>query len=306
LIYHFGIYNPLFDVLSVGNGRAKQILCFHNITPAHLVSENARALIGRSFRQLDGFKSVQRFWADSSVNEELLVERGVDRRRIEVIPLAVDRPELTNLESKLNKRLEFLFVGRAVKSKGLLDAIQAFGSLVESGISARLSVAGNLAFSDQSYIEKCKSLVPRLHLDNDVLFLGTVENEQLSALYRKSHILIMPSYHEGFCVPIIEGLRGGCIPVGYSEANLPYIANGFGKLVATGNTCALGDALGVIAEGLRSARTNVHAAKLALDRGATTIPEFDQATKDYVRQFEFERVAEMTIARVKELLIHSM
>src|SRR5690242_10922889 len=37
LIYHFGTYHPFFDTISIGNGRARTIVCFHNITPTAFV-----------------------------------------------------------------------------------------------------------------------------------------------------------------------------------------------------------------------------------------------------------------------------
>jgi hypothetical protein len=34
IIYHFALHNPLFDALLVGNGHARQVVRFHNVTPA--------------------------------------------------------------------------------------------------------------------------------------------------------------------------------------------------------------------------------------------------------------------------------
>ena len=42
---------------------------------------------------------------------------------------------------------------------------------------------------------------------------------------------------------MIEGLRAGCIPIGYASYNLPYIANKLGRMVPTGNVAALTAAL---------------------------------------------------------------
>ena len=74
-------------------------------------------------------------------------------------------------------------------------------------------------------------------------WLGTVDDATWEQLYRRAHILAIPSYHEGFCKPVIEGLRAGCIPVGYASYNLPEIANGLGRMVPTGDVAALTEAL---------------------------------------------------------------
>jgi glycosyltransferase involved in cell wall biosynthesis/SAM-dependent methyltransferase len=302
ILYHFGIYNPFFDALPIGNGHAKQIVRFHNITPPEFVTEEARPLIERSFRQLHNLRHADRIWADSQLNANVLVEHEIDPRKIEVIPLSVEWPELKHLGEKIGKPLQLLFVGRAVQSKGLLDCIEAASTLKQSGTPFTLSVAGNLDFADPVYLERCKHRVQELGLDTSVRFLGTVDAAALASAFERAHVLVMPSYHEGFCVPIVEGFRSGCVPIGYAAGNLPYITSNLGRLVPPGDISALGSALCQIAAELGQSRQDPVGQCITLDRGPTRVEEFDDESKRFVRNFSAQKVHDMQTRRMKRLV----
>src|SRR5262245_23166600 len=56
IVYSFAIYSGLFDAIAIGNGRAKQIVHFHNITPRNFVPQDMQPVVDRSFRQLHQFE----------------------------------------------------------------------------------------------------------------------------------------------------------------------------------------------------------------------------------------------------------
>ena len=241
IIYHFGIYCELFDALIAAKGRARQFVHFHNITPPQFVAPKQRQVIERSFLQVRNLEYADEVWADSHVNAEALETLGIDPTRIQVIPLAVENPTPRTLCGKAPMPLNLLFVGRFVQSKGVLDLVEAV-DLVRRRCTVpfRLRLAGNLEWSDPTYLTSVQDAVTARKLDTNVEILGTVNPEVLEDLYHMSHIFALPSYHEGFCKPVIEALRAGCIPIGYASYNLPAISNGLGHMVPTGDIHALG------------------------------------------------------------------
>ncbi len=294
LIYAFGIYNPLFDALLVGNGHARQIVRFHNITPPELLGPEAGPVIAKSFAQLHVLSCADRIWADSEENAAMLARHGVGVGKTEVLPLAVDWPPPATLASKPKTPVKALYVGRIVPSKGLADLIDALRP--EDGIA--LSVVGNLRFSDAPYLERCRTSARSRGLNDCVRFLGTVDSEELQELYYASHILAIPSYHEGFCKPVIEALRTGCVPVGYASSNLPAITGGLGRLVPERDVAALGSALRELATALRSG------SELPLDVGPLGAADLDAAARRHVETFAFDRLAAMTVFRVRAVAGH--
>ena len=292
LIYHFGIYHSLFDTLPFGNARARRIVRFHNITPAALVAPCSRGVIARSFRQLPLLNCADAVWADSGENASVLAKLGIGEGRVEVLPLAVDWPASGLLVAKPRNVIEALYVGRIVPSKGLRDLLEHWPLKA----SLRLTVVGNAVYSDHDYVALCLAIIADRGLESTVRILGTVSEQRLSRLYRESHILALPSYHEGFCKPVIEALRAGCVPVGYAAAAIPDTCGGLGRLVSPGDANALSAVLQTVACAMQAGRT------LELDAGTMTIPAFDRAAQARAALFTTKRLGPETVARIRALI----
>jgi glycosyltransferase involved in cell wall biosynthesis len=75
-----------------------------------------------------------------------------------------------------------------------------------------------------------------------------LEKQQILA---EADVFVLPTYHEGFCVPVLEALASGCCVVTYDNSNLPAISGGLTSLVSTGDISALAatiaDTLGLVA-----------------------------------------------------------
>ena len=125
--------------------------------------------------------------------------------------------------------------------------------------------------------------------------------EVLEDLYHMSHVLAIPSYHEGFCKPVLEALRAGCIPIGYASYNLPAISNGLGRMVPTGDTQALAVSLAEVMDGVAQSFDSPEEPLLPLDKGRTSACAFDRAAGEYVQTFTFNRVAFATLERIRAL-----
>ena len=302
LVYHFGFFNELYDAMVIGNGRARQAVFFHNITPAEFVVPRIRPGIARSFEQLNHLHYADRLWPVSRVNAELLIELGFDPARIEILPGAVTRPVVATLRDKAPVPVELLFLGRIVPFKGVGDLIEAIVRLRGRPLPAfRLRIVGNLEYSDSAYCETVRRAVATHGLGDIVEFIGTVDDDHRDRLLRAAHILAIPSSHEGFCKPVIEGLRAGCVPVGYAAYNLKYVAEGVCRMVPPGDIAALAEALAEVIGDVSIASVDP-AARLRLDRGRLTTPEFTAAARAVFDQYRSERIAALTREHAARLL----
>ena len=303
IIWHLAIYYELFNAVLIGNGKARQVVRFHNITPKELSSEAAWPLIERAHRQMHHLRYVDEVWNDSLVNAKAAHALGVRKHRNRVVPLLVDTPAVSALADKASSLIEILFVGRFVKSKGVLDLIEAMAHLSRANlVPIRLTLAGNMECSDPAYVEELHRKIAAHGLSQDVVWLGTVDEAMRDALYAQAHILAIPSYHEGFCKPVIEGLRAGCIPVGYASYNLPEIANGLGRMVPAGDVATLTEALRQILQSLPAALATQTQAMLPLDRGCISVADFDWAAHDYVRRFTYGCIKAEVLSHVYDIL----
>lgn len=197
----------------VYNYPQKIVLYYHNITPAKFFFGNAwgswwKCIKGR--RELKKIAANSFFaWGASEYSRKELVDLGMERTA--VMSIVVEPEKYTQYEpvpSLLDKYQDdvptLLMVGRGVPHKKLDEAIVAVHWYKEH-ISPviRLVLAGNIK---SSYAKKLHRMVESLGLVEQVIFTGQISNEELCTWYRITDAVLSLSEHEGFCVPLVEGM----------------------------------------------------------------------------------------------------
>jgi len=129
------------------------------------------------------------------------------------------------------KKLNLLFMGSIDNRKGILDLLE---SLKGINIEYELYIAGNFASTEIEI--KCKKIIEENKLV--VKFIGYVSGEDKDNILKKTHILILPSYAEGFPMVIPEAMAYGCAVLATKIAGIPEIVidDGNGKLFEPGDT----------------------------------------------------------------------
>jgi glycosyltransferase involved in cell wall biosynthesis len=233
----------------------------------------------------------------------MLLDYGFDPAKIEIQPLAVERPARAKLVDKATTPIQVLFVGRIVPAKGVHDLLAAMVRLRGRRLPPlHLRVVGNMAQSDPAFRDELLRIIATNGLDEFVEFIGTVDDNECNRLLQEAHIVAMPSYHEGFCKPVIEGLRVGAIPVLYAAHNLRYIADGLCRTVPPGDVGALAESLAGAIEDAAAVAADPTRARLRLDRGHLSVGEFAEAAARHVDQFEPARIGTLLRERVSQLL----
>lgn len=295
IIYVFAVYHELFDALLIGNGHARQIVRFHNVTPKKFMPEKHWPIIERSFVQMQNFAVADELWADSRENLEELERQGVGGPRARIIPLTVEVLVRERLAAKPVDRIEMMYVGRFFESKGVLELVEAADVLRGmTSLPFKLRLFGNLRFSDPDYVTAVRAMIDERGLHDHVEMVGSVSPDELATAFKNAHIFATGSRHEGFCVPVIEGLAAGCVPVSYAISNLRFIADGLGLLAGDDTPEALAIALKQVAEGVVSRA-------MPLDRGVLTPEDFDLQASEYVKQFAPDIFTSRIAGRVRDL-----
>ena len=98
------------------------------------------------------------------------------------------------------------------------------------------------ASQEEDIVDRIMALIDRLGADGPLRLLSGLTNDELGAVYRSAHALVLPSYHEGYCVPVVEAMWAA-FPITYDAGNLPRVSGGLGGLIPTGDVVQLEHAL---------------------------------------------------------------
>lgn len=251
VIFHFGIFYPLFDLIMMVPARARRLVVFHNITPRQFVDTEHHAIIDKSFAQLGNVMFADYVACDSASNLEVLRAAGVSTPG-SVLPLAVhgQAQPVAAKPGRADGIVRLVFIGRLVRSKGVADLLDAVARCLQADNSVRiaLDLVGNLGFSDPALVAAVRAAAgewPRLYGERvSVRLHGDAPEELKQRLLAEGDVFVLPTYHEGFCVPIVEALSAGCRVVCYDNSNTPAISGGFARLVPTGEVGQLAQAVG--------------------------------------------------------------
>jgi glycosyltransferase involved in cell wall biosynthesis len=181
-----------------------------------------------------------RIVAVSDAVKTSLVRRGIEEKRITVIPNGLDLERYDRGRDRNSHLFRFVFIGRLISSKKVDVLIHAL---------TRVSEASLILAGDGPERQRLETLAEDLGLASRVRFMGAVLD--VSAVLAESDCLVLPSVREGFGLVILEALASG-IPVIASD--LP----AFSGLLAHGeNGLAIppGDE-GALAEGMRRMSTD--------------------------------------------------
>ncbi|VVB89281.1 Trehalose synthase [uncultured archaeon] len=133
-------------------------------------------------------------------------------KKLKIIPMGVDL-NLFNPDtvSKINKTpitddLVILTVGRLSEEKGIKFLIEAMPAILKDIPAVKLMIVG-----DGPERKNLEQIVKRYDLTN-VIFVGTVLNEDMNKFYKKADVFVLPSLREGLGVVLLEAMACG-IPV---------------------------------------------------------------------------------------------
>lgn len=132
------------------------------------------------------------------------VKMGVNLDRTEVLyNFHSLEPDCTSNE-RADDCLKLLFVGAITRDKGIIELLEAVNRL--KNLNIHLDICGQL--TDKTIENRFEALLRAL--GKKVEFHGYVKGATKTELYHQSDVLILPSYHEGMPLVVLEALAGGC------------------------------------------------------------------------------------------------
>jgi glycosyltransferase involved in cell wall biosynthesis len=208
LVYHHSIaFNEIEMIRSAPGQKA---LIYHNITPARYFRDYDFAFaehLERGRAQLAELAGTFKVCAaDSEFNARELRDLGFQNVNVVPVPVNFSRFDVTPAQIPIGgDGAQWLFVGRVSPNKGLRPLLEAFEAYVCLDPFARLILVGAYNPGDRYFQELAKFVFER-SLEANVVFAGVVDEATLTAHYRNADLYVCLSYHEGFCVPLVEAM----------------------------------------------------------------------------------------------------
>ena len=128
---------------------------------------------------------------------EVILGDGVDTNHFNYLP--------ANHLIKKPRPFIFLFIGRLLKDKGILEYVEAAKKLQENKVEVECWVLGGLGFGNPAHIqqEELENWINRKYIK----YLGTTNDIRIPLA--KAHTLVLPSHREGMPRAILEAMSMG-------------------------------------------------------------------------------------------------
>ena len=218
LIYHLssGWFKGL-DVLTKLN--CKKIIKYHNITPPDYFygfgsNHVDSCRIGIEQLNIIANLDLELYLNDSEFNMLGMISKGAKISKCFVVPpfnnierLKSLKPDFDILKKYNDIKVNIVSVGRVAPNKGfekLIDAFALYNKYFNK--ESRLIIVGDKHPCLSAYINYLDDKVRYLNLEDSIVFTGKVNDEQLKSYLLVSKIFALTSYHEGFCLPLVEAM----------------------------------------------------------------------------------------------------
>lgn len=150
-------------------------------------------------------------------------EKSVDEARV-LKKFGVDKPYL-------------LYVGNCKEHKNIPMLVRAFG-IVSKKSGHRLLVS-----CKRDEVKGLGTLVEDLGLEASITFLGSVEREDLMAIYSNASVFVFPSLYEGFGYPPLEAMSHGVPVICSNASSLPEVVGDAAVLVPPGSVEVMAESI---------------------------------------------------------------
>ncbi|MBI2018967.1 glycosyltransferase family 4 protein [Candidatus Daviesbacteria bacterium] len=152
-----------------------------------------------------------------SIPEEKMVVtyEAVDHKFISISE-NIKKGEIENVMKKFSVSLPYLFyVGNAHPHKNVEGLIKAFFKLKEKYQNLKLVLSG----PDHYFWQRLK----KEYQLSEIVYTGYVTDEEMVALYKNASSFVMPSFEEGFGIPLLEAMASFAPVVSSNAGALPEV-----------------------------------------------------------------------------------
>ncbi len=167
--------------------------------------------------------------------------RGWVRRTLKSTPNFSSRKDGAQQEG--NNNFNILFIGRLEKRKNLMNLIKAFNLFKKTynlqPTTYNLILAGKKGFG----FDEIKKAIEVSPYKKDIVLKDYISEEEKSELYKNADLFILPSFYEGFGLPVLEAMSYGVPVICSAVSSLPEVVGNAALLVDPNDPKAIAEAM---------------------------------------------------------------
>lgn len=140
--------------------------------------------------------------------------------------------------------LRLAYIGRLAPGKGLRETIEGLAAARNSGVEARLTIAGTGPEEP-----RLRRWARDAGVEDAVTFAGPAHGEQKARLLSQSDALVLASYSEGLPYALLEAMAAGVVPIVTPVGGVPdvFTEGEHGFFVAPRSSAAIAEAIAKLA-----------------------------------------------------------
>ena len=203
----------------------------------HVFYENASSLVKGCVRHFvnntDCLIVLSDWWKD-------YFEKTFQPQRICIVPNIVSATQVQDITYERSGRIKFLFLGKIGDKKGVYDLLEVLRDYRDELEGKYL-----LELGGNGETEKLQALISEYQLEDSVKFLGFITGTEKEKLLRTADVNILPSYHEGLPITILEAMSYGLPIISTKVGGIPEIVlpHKNGLLIEAGDQKAIYEAI---------------------------------------------------------------
>jgi len=223
--------SPHYNVPILPVRADKRLVIVHDVY--HLAFNNKLTFFQRLYSKLMIYSAVHisdKIITSSRFSKsEILKYECVDESKVSVVYFGFDFKEFSShgddfnsVKNKYNLPDEyFLFVSNIKPHKNLYNLLSSLQIILQKRSGIKLIVVGEYKKLITADKESFGLLDRNSLLNDNTIFTGYINKEELVLLYKNARALVFPSFYEGFGIPPVEAMACRCPVISSNAASLP-------------------------------------------------------------------------------------
>lgn len=257
-LVHYPYFDPFFLTLPLRK-KVPVVVTVHDLIPLVFPQHFPRGLKGEIKWQIQrwSLRGVAAIIVDSECSKEDVARfTGVSEEKIFVVHLAAGEEfrivknskfKVQSLRKKYNLPDKFvLYVGDATWNKNVPGLIKAIGKINVPLVLVGKQLADPDFDRSNPWNKDLMELEELTKNDKRIVKLGFVPLEDLVTIYNLATVCVLPSFYEGFGLPVLEAMSCGCPVVTSKAGSLPEVADEAAIYIDPSDTSDIANGIGEI------------------------------------------------------------